>query len=59
MILIVIVLLEVLQLILLWRLRKGGTFVNVTQKYLYVPAASKKKKRSVPRIEEVDEDDEY
>lgn len=60
MILIVILLLELVQLVILFRMRKGGTFVNVTQKYVYVPAAPKKKQhrtQSRQRIE-VDEDEE-
>lgn len=60
MILIVIVLLEVVQLVLLWRMRKGGSFVSVTQKHVYVPAPPKKKQhRTQPRQRiEVDESEE-
>ncbi len=53
-----IIILEVVQLVFLIRMRKGGTFVTVKQQHVYIPAPPKKKRRPRPRIEE-EEDDDY
>lgn len=58
-----IIILEIVQLVLLLRMRKGGTFVTVQQKHIYVPAPPRKKQRRAqprPRIEiEEDEEEDY
>lgn len=56
-----IIILQVVQLVFIIRMRKGGTFVTVQQKHIYVPAPPKKKQRKVqPRIEEYEyEEDNY
>lgn len=59
MLVLVIILLQVVQLVLLFKMRKGGIFVNVTQKHVYIPAPPKKRKKPVQRIEEGEEYDEY
>lgn len=55
----VIILLQVVQLVLLFKMRKGGTFVYVTQKHVYIPAPPKKRKKPVQQIEEDSDYEEY
>lgn len=62
MLVLLIIILEVVQLVLIIRMRKGGTFVTVQQKHIYVPAPPKKKQRKVqprPTADEYEEVDIY
>lgn len=63
MLILLIIVLEIVQLVFLIFMRKGGTFVTVQQKHIYVPAPPKKKQRkfqSQPKIQVDDyEEDDY
>lgn len=62
MLILLIIVLEIVQLVFLILMRKGGTFVTVQQKHIYVPAPPKKKQRkfqphSKIQVDEYEEDD--
>lgn len=63
MLILLIIVLEIVQLVFLILMRKGGTFVTVQQKHIYVPAPPKKKQRKIqpqPKIQVDDyEEDDY
>lgn len=59
----ILIILQLIDTVLLILLRKNGTFVNVTQKHVYIPAkvktSSRSRKRKEPDFDSEDYDDEY
>lgn len=59
----ILIILQLIDTVLLILLRKSGTFVNVTQKHVYVPAKvkapSRSRKRKDPDFDSEDYDEEY
>lgn len=55
----ILIILQLIDTVLLILLRKSGTFVNVTQKHVYVPAKTKSLSRSGKKIRNQDLDSDY
>ena len=55
----ILIILQLIDTVLLILLRKSGTFVNVTQKHVYVPAKTKVIPRSSKKIRKQDLDTDY
>lgn len=62
MLVIILLILQVIDTVLLFMLKKNGTFVNVSHKHVYVPAVKKTRKVSRPKPEYIpfsDDEDDY